>query len=105
MSQQIRTPEGYQAMGAQAAFTANGAIQPGATYVSITSGALVTLPSAEAIGGGILIIENLDGAAAGGIEAAAGESIDGTPSIILGAGDRTLIVRTGPTAVRSFGLA
>jgi len=105
MSQQIRTPEGYQAQGAQSAFTAAGTIQPGTTYASSTGGADLTLPSAEAVGGTMIIIDNIDGAATCNLVAAAGETIDGAASVIVGAAATLVVFRTGATTLQSGALS
>lgn len=105
MSQQIRTPEGFQPQGAQSAFAADGTIPVGASYASSTGGADLTLPSAEAVGGSMIVVDNLDGVATFNLVASAGETIDGAASVIVGASATLLVYRTGATELRSSSFA
>jgi len=100
---QIRTPEGYQDLGTQSAFTGDGEIAPGTAYASVDAAASadVTLPAATAIGGATLIVENLSAVNTINIVAAAGETVNGGAAVLaVPVSTAVLIVRSGPTALR-----
>lgn len=100
---QIRTPEGFQNLGTQAAFTTDATITPGTTYASsdAIAGADITLPPATAIGGSTLIVENLSAANTINVLAAAGETVNGGSAVLaVPVSTAVLIVRSGPQATR-----
>ncbi len=102
-----RTPEGYQNLGTQFATAAGGtvAIPPGTAYASTDNNPALDLPTADSIGGAALVIENLDAVATPGLNAAAGDTIDGLASVLLAASGTVMVVRTGPNALRAFAFA
>jgi hypothetical protein len=103
---QIRTPEGYQTLGTSSAFTASGAIAPGTTYASMNAvgGTTLDLPAATAIGGSLLVFENLSATQTVDLNAAAGETINGAASVTIASSTAVLVVRSGADAVRAVEL-
>jgi hypothetical protein len=101
-----RTPDGYQNLGTQFETAAGGTvtIPPGTVYASTDNNTGLNLPTADAIGGSALVIENLDAGATPSLNAAAGDTIDGSASSLLGTSP-IMVVRTGPNALRSFAFA
>jgi len=102
-----RTPEGFQNLGTQFETAAGGTvtIPPGTAYASTDNDTGLNLPTADAIGGAGLVIENLAALATPGLNAAAGDTIDGQPSILLASSTTVMVVRTGPHALKAFGFA
>jgi len=102
-----RTPEGYQNLGTQFETAAGGTvtIPPGTAYASTDNDTGLNLPTADAIGGSALVIENLDAVATPGLNAAAGDTIDGVASVLLASSSAIMVVRTGPHALKAFGFA
>ena len=101
-----RTPEGFQNLGTQFETAAGGTvtIPPGTAYASTDNDTGLNLPTADAIGGAGLVIENLDAIATPGLNAAAGDTIDGGATVLLPSG-AIMVVRTGPHALKSFAFA
>jgi hypothetical protein len=102
-----RTPEGYQNLGTQLITAAGGtvAIPVGAVFVSTDNNTALTLPTADAIGGSMLVISNIDAVATPGLTAAAGDTVDGAASILMTAATTFVVVRSGPTTLLTFAFA
>jgi len=100
---QIRTPEGFQNLGTQAAFTASGEIPVGTRYASMDAiaAAGLKLPPATAIGGSFIVVENLSGANTVDLSAASGETINGGAApVTVAVSSSVMVLRSGPTDVR-----
>jgi len=100
---QIRTPEGYQNLGTQSAFTDSGEIPVGTRYASMDAAAAtgLKLPPATSIGGSFIVVENLSAANTVDLAAASGDTINGGAApVTVAVSSSVMVLRSGLTDVR-----